>query len=83
MAHKRVPTLDVLAFPPSSLSEPGAPFFTDVELARRWGMSPKTLRNARVSGSPIPFVRIGRLVRYSRETVLAYERKHTVNSTSE
>ncbi|MDX7953822.1 helix-turn-helix domain-containing protein [Lichenihabitans sp. Uapishka_5] len=41
-------------------------FLTDVELAERWRMSPKTLRNLRVQGGHVPFIRIGRLVRYPR-----------------
>ena len=55
---------------------------TEAELACRWGVSPKTLRNARVTGSPVPFVRIGRLIRYPLSGVLAYEQRRTRNSTS-
>ncbi len=58
-------------------------FLTDVELAQRWNMSPKTLRNARVAGGHVPFVRIGRLVRYSLNAVLEYEQRHTLASTSQ
>ena len=56
-------------------------FMTDVELANRWRMSPKTLRNLRVQGGHVPFVRIGRLVRYPREAILAFEQKGLVGSS--
>ena len=57
-------------------------FLTEVELAARWKMAVKTLRNSRVSGGHIPFVRIGRLVRYRLQDVEAYERRNTAASTS-
>ncbi|MDX7949941.1 DNA-binding protein [Lichenihabitans sp. Uapishka_5] len=60
----------------------GAVFLTDVELAQRWGISPKTLRNNRVLGVGVPFVRLGRAVRYAMATVVAYEAANTVSSTS-
>jgi Helix-turn-helix domain len=56
-------------------------FLTDEELATRWAVSPKTLRNARVSGRLIGFVKIGRSVRYRMSDVIAFEEKHFVRST--
>ena len=58
-------------------------FLTDIQLAHRWAMSPKTLRNLRVSGASIRFVRIGRLVRYRLDEVLAWEAAHTCRSTAD
>lgn len=58
-------------------------FLTDQQLASRWGISPKTLRNARVRGGPLPHVRIGRLVRYRLSDVESYEASRTRTSTSE
>jgi hypothetical protein len=57
-------------------------FLTDEELAARWNVSPKTLRNARVAGRLIRFVKIGRSVRYRLSEVIAYEARNSVRSTS-
>lgn len=59
------------------------PFINDEQLAVRWGMSAKTLRNLRVAGGHVPFVRLGRLVRYRLSDVEAWERDHTCASTSD
>lgn len=48
-------------------------FFTTRQLAERWGISPRTLEGQRRNGSGVPFVRIGKLVRYAAEDVLAHE----------
>lgn len=61
----------------------GEIFLTERELAARHQRSVKTLRNARVKGGFIPFVRIGRNVRYRFSDVLAYEAANSVGSTSE
>jgi hypothetical protein len=59
-------------------------FLTEKELASRHQLSVKTLRNARVAGSYIRFVRLGRrTVRYRLSDVLAYEAANLVRSTSE
>jgi hypothetical protein len=57
-------------------------FLTEQELAARWKVSPKTLRNARVAGRLIEFVKIGHLVRYRLSTVIALEEQNAVRSTS-
>jgi hypothetical protein len=58
-------------------------FLTEKQLASRHQLSVKTLRNARVTGSYIRFVRLGRTVRYrkslnlpSRPTI-----RHTLTTT--
>jgi predicted site-specific integrase-resolvase len=44
----------------------------DVEVAEVLNISPQTLRIMRMEGrSPVPYVRIGRSIRYIRETVFA------------
>lgn len=55
------------------------------DLAARWKVSVKTLRNARVTGarSPIPFVKIGRSVRYRLSDIETYEAANTRTSTSD
>jgi len=57
-------------------------FLTETQLAERHQRSPKTLRNDRVKGGYIPFVRIGRHIRYRFSDVLAYENAHALTSTS-
>ncbi len=58
-------------------------FLTECELALRHKRSVKTLRNARVYGGYIPFVRIGRSIRYRLSDVLAFERANLRTSTSD
>ena len=58
-------------------------FFTEKQLASRHQLSVKTLRNARVTGSYICFVRLGRTVRYRLSDVVAYEEANLVRSTSD
>ena len=57
-------------------------FLTDEQLAARWAVSPKTLRNARVAGRLVGFLNIGRSVRYRLSDVVAFEEQHSVRSTS-
>jgi hypothetical protein len=57
-------------------------FLTDEQLAARWVVSPKTLRNARVAGRLLGFVRIGRCIRYRMSDVIAFEARNSVRSTS-
>jgi hypothetical protein len=56
---------------------------TEKQLAERWQVSVRTLQAVRVKGSGVPFVRIGRAVRYSMDDVLAYEEAQRRTSTSE
>jgi hypothetical protein len=58
-------------------------FLTEAQLAARHQRSVKTLRNARVSGGYIPFVKIGRNVRYRLSDVLAFEQAALKRSTSD
>ncbi|MGE0502082.1 MAG: helix-turn-helix transcriptional regulator [Rhizobiaceae bacterium] len=64
------------------MSLPSAPLFlTERELAQRWALSAKTLRNWRVSGLGPPFVKIGGAVRYSLDAVEAFESEQARSST--
>jgi hypothetical protein len=58
-------------------------FLTETQLAARHQRSVKTLRNARVSGGYVPFVKIGRNVRYRLSDVLAFEQAALKRSTSD
>lgn len=64
-----------------TLSSGGETFLTDEELAARWRVASKTLRNARVAGRLIGFVKIGRSVRYRLSDVIAFEKQNFVRST--
>jgi hypothetical protein len=58
-------------------------FFTEKELAERHRRSVKTLRNERLSGRGVPFVKIGRNVRYRLDDVERFERENLRRSTSD
>ena len=55
---------------------------TEQQLAARWQVSPKTLRNARLQGRLVSFVKLGRLIRYRLSTVISVEEQNSVRSTS-
>ena len=59
------------------------PRLNENQLAERWGVSVRTLQAARVKGGGVPFIRIGRSVRYRMKDVLAYEQAHLRTNTSE
>jgi predicted DNA-binding transcriptional regulator AlpA len=60
------------------------PLLSDRDVEKITGRARSTLQKDRVSGSGIPFVRIGRLVRYRQSDVEAYlEALPTCRSTSE
>lgn len=52
-------------------------------VAERQGRSVKTLRNQRVAGDGIPYLKLGRLVRYRLSDVVAWEQGCLRNSTSD
>jgi len=52
-------------------------YLTERELAKRWRLSPSSLQQQRHRGvSPVPWLKIGRAVRYALPDVLAAERLH-------
>jgi len=57
-------------------------FLTEQQLAARHQRSVKTLRNNRVSGGYVPFLKIGRSVRYRLSDVVRYEEANLLTSTS-
>jgi hypothetical protein len=61
----------------------GLPRLNEKLLAERWGVSVRTLQAARVKGSGVPFIQIGRSVRYRLEDVLAYEQARLRTNTSD
>jgi excisionase family DNA binding protein len=53
-------------------------FLSQSELAKRWGISPRTLERWRWAGEGLRFVKIGGLVRYRLEDVEAYEASNEI-----
>ncbi len=52
-------------------------------VSERQGRAVKTLRNQRVTGEGIPFLKLGRIVRYRLSDVIAWEQARLRNSTSD
>ena len=53
---------------------------TETQLADRWQMSIKTLQANRGKGIGCSHIKVGRLVRYRMQDVVAYETAHLVMS---
>ncbi len=50
-----------------------------IELSRRWGISPRTLERWRSLGEGLAYIKIGGRVVYRMEDVERYEAEHTRN----
>lgn len=57
--------------------------FSEAQLAVRWSISTKTLRNRRVTGGGVAFIKIGRSVRYRLRDVINFENDNRRLSTSQ
>lgn len=64
------------------MSDEGSIFITERQLADRQARSVKTIRNQRVSGGGIPYVKMGRSVRYRMSDVVEWERQHTAYNSA-
>ena len=64
-------------------SPPPSTLMTEQEVADRQKRSIKTLQNQRVTGFGIPFLKLGRCVRYRLADVEAWEEAQGRKSTSE
>lgn len=56
-------------------------FLSEVEIAELLNISIAKLRRDRWLGNGLPFVRIGRTVRYSREQIAKYLEQNTVTAS--
>jgi hypothetical protein len=63
-------------------NDPANILLTEQQLAERQQRSVKMLQNLRVKGGSIPFVKIGRHVRYRLSHVMGCEAAHTLASAS-
>lgn len=61
----------------------GGHLLTEIQVAERQGRAVKTLRNQRVTGDGIPFLKLGRTVRYRLSDVIAWEEARICGSTSD
>jgi predicted site-specific integrase-resolvase len=52
------------------------------ELARRWGISPRTLERWRVTGQGPRFLKVGKRINYRLDDVEAFEAERLRESTS-
>lgn len=74
--------LETSTAPTTAISNPDT-LLTEFDLARRQNRSVKTIRNQRVLGGGVPFIKIGRLVRYRLSDVIAWENARLHSSTSD
>jgi len=58
-------------------------FLNQIELSRRWGISPRTLERWRWLGEGVPFIKIGGRVVYRLSDVEEYEAAQFRRSTSD
>ena len=54
---------------------------TEKELAKRWGISHRTLQRWRSDGETLPYIKIGGRVRYTIKAIEQYEASNTNEST--
>lgn len=79
MNHGKTPNVrGRLVYP---LPDEEIPMLTTEELAGRWGMSPKTLRNWRCNNRGPAYTIIGGRVKYPEDFVKEYEEDNTVIPT--
>lgn len=65
-----------------SISVDQHPHINEYQLSKRWQVSVKKLQKDRLTGEGIPFLRIGRSIRYRMSDVLAFEEANMMTSTS-
>ncbi len=69
--------------PPSLAVDASNTLMTEQQVADRQQRSAKTLRNQRVKGGGIPYLRLGGSVRYRLSDVIAWEQAGLRQSTSD
>jgi len=58
-------------------------YLTTKELSQRWKVNPNTIEHWRISGFGPEFVRIGRKILYSLESILEFENQRKAQNTAE
>lgn len=54
-------------------------FYDETALAERWNISVRTLRGWRLQKKGPEYVKFGRTVRYSIDTIIEYEKSNTIH----
>lgn len=57
-------------------------YLTEVQVAEMTGVALSTLRNQRFNGEGMPYVKLGRSVRYGLSDVITYMESHKIDTTS-
>lgn len=58
-------------------------YLTTKELSQRWKINPNTIEHWRTNGFGPEFIRIGRKILYSLESILEFEQKNKAQNTVE
>lgn len=58
-------------------------YLTTKELSKRWKINPNTIEHWRTQGFGPEFIRIGRKILYSLESVTTFENKRKAQNTAE
>ena len=64
------------------MNEQGVKYLNESQVAEMTGVALSTLRNQRFLGEGMPYVKLGRSVRYSLSDVIDHMEKHKVNAQS-
>ena len=57
-------------------------YITEVQVSQITGRALSTLRNERARGKGIPYIKVGRSVRYSLEDVIEYMESRKIKTTA-
>nr|DAY63354.1 MAG TPA: helix-turn-helix domain protein [Caudoviricetes sp.] len=58
-------------------------YLTTKELSKRWKINPNTIEHWRTQGFGPEFIRIGRKILYSLDSIIAFENKRKAQNTAE
>ena len=65
------------------MTEHSNSYLTTKELSQRWKINPNTIEHWRTNGFGPEFIRIGRKILYSLESILEFEQKNKAQHTVE
>jgi hypothetical protein len=65
------------------MTEHSNSYLTTKELSQRWKINPNTIEHWRTNGFGPEFIRIGRKILYSLESILEFEQKNKAQNTVE
>ena len=65
------------------MTEHSNSYLTTKELSQRWKINPNTIEHWRTNGFGPEFIRVGRKILYSLESILEFEQKNKAQNTVE